>query len=529
MSEDKTKYLDDLKNMEGKKEGEFPEQGDDKYKTREMTLKEVTDRIELEKQKADAKEQPGMQEGKAAPPLDLPGEAAPAPPGEKGEKEDTGATADETVVMDTMTEKDLEDIPDEIALQTDEMKTVVMPDGQIPGFEDETAAHRPKSNLTQILAVVVVVLFAIMLYFMFKSKSGQTPEPAVTGEVTGGLADVQKGETAEPTETTETAGTGTAVKPADKEEAPPVYKLSDEIYHGEAPLTVKPGGAVFSEEQDPEIAAIADALKTRVKIIHGSKTNTRRDIKTTIINGSFQGFRVINTHQVKNNEVIRNETVVTTPRKSSVVTAGHILGSVKRTDYQKFLEDLTAAGLEVIKETLPEESIVRVQLRVINVSGKKVKPGFLIGTGSVGVIKLDMPVATMESELSKARLVLVPKKIDVGGKYYNTYKVLDNRDRPLFFVNEKDGKVWGIQVASNKFKTARGMGIGNSLAELRLYYLKNEQLEISATDKGAPFVSIAGEAGKFFLQGKGLNFGTQDYPDDLKISSILLGGSPYAE
>jgi hypothetical protein len=139
-----------------------------------------------------------------------------------------------------------------------------------------------------------------------------------------------------------------------------------------------------------------------------------------------------------------------------------------------------------------------------------------------------MPTKKMEALLSR-KYEVVAKRIADEDKYYDTYKVLGSGGQTLFFVIGRNGKVSGIQVVSEKYKTSRGLGIGNKLGEFKVCYLKNGKMTISSTLAGIPFASVEGIRAQFFLQGRGLNFATQVFPDDLKISDILVGSSPFVK
>ena len=87
----------------------------------------------------------------------------------------------------------------------------------------------------------------------------------------------------------------------------------------------------------------------------------------------------------------------------------------------------------------------------------------------------------LESVLPHNKYIVIEKEILHEDKFYDTYKVCDLQIKPLFFINAKENKVWGIQVVSDRFKTARGLGIGDTLAEFRINYLKNTDIKIGAT------------------------------------------------
>lgn len=498
MSDDKLKELQELENETGGKKSGDPGEGslsgrngDEEFQTRELSL----DELENLKQKM--------------------------------EKEKTGEIETSEPVQQELPFGDLKppgDIPEEGGDET-----VPSPVQQYPELEKFSAQARQSSMspLTRLLMVVVVVLLAVMVYFMFDKDD--VPTPAGTTDTTGRQPAMVTEDMQPPDEET-TTGTETETvrpAPAKTEAPPPVYPLPDDEFQGAAPMEVREEGPVLSETSDPEIAAIADAFKIRVEIVGGTKTTTRAGIETTVTSGNFQGFNIVNTFQQKGEEVIKNETVIITPSRGKVAIKENFLDSVKKTDYETFRQELETSGIEVIKKELPEEGVISVQLRVTELFGKPVNPEFLIGPGSVGAVKLNMPVDKMKSALPSGKYTVVDKRMLQDDTYYNTYKVLDRWNNPLFFVTEQAGKVWGIRVLSDKYKTAKGIGLGDTLNKFRIFYLKSGKVTASATPGGAPFISVEGEQAKFFLQGDGLNFEKQVFPGNLKVSDILLGGSPF--
>ena len=515
MSDDKLKELQDLENETGGKQsgdsGEGPPSGQssaEEFETRELTPEEIEKfRLKVVKDKTgEIKTSELIQQ-------DLPfGDSK--SPGENLEVE--GAAADEAALK----------VTDEIPPP---------PAAQYPELEKFSAAARPSSSpMTRTLLVVVLALLVIMLYFMFQKD--EVPPPAGTTG-TGETVQQQPAMVTEDLQTpdgetaAETGGETGMVTPGKVEPPPPVYELSTDEFRGTAPMEVRPEGPVISEAADPEIAAIADALKIRAAAIYGTNINSRAGVTTTVTSGKFQGFNIVNTYQEKgedvNKEVIKNETVVLTPSRGKILVKENFLDSVRQTDYDQFRKDLEASGLEVIKKDVPEEGIVSVQLRVTQVSEKPVNPEFLIGPDSVGVVKLDMPVDEMKSALSSGNFTVVDKRMLAEDTYYNTFKVLDRWNNPLFFATEKAGKVWGIRVLSEKFQTAKGVGMGDTLDKFRIFYLESGKMTVSVTPGGAPFLSVPGEQARFFLHGEGLDFEKQVFPGDLKVTDILLGGSPF--
>lgn len=517
MSNEEFKDLNDLekkvrKKTPGKKKASPPDVN--KYETQELMPEEIAEVIKLEKEKRD-------NEVKKTSSLNNE-EEKPAEKIQEGNGEDlkTLEQAGELLEEDTSIEQTT-DI-DENA-QKEEGGT-----DQIPGpeFEIPKIVRPPSITLTQKLMIVVVILLIIMFYFMLKPR----PEPTASKE-----SAEKKGEIAAITKksdivTEEIQRPDTSlIKTVKKEKKNPVYELSDDMFRGTAPLNVSEKGPVLSEENDPEIAAIGDALKIRVGIIHGSKTITRRGIETKITSGTFQGFRITHTLQRKDGQMIKNDIAIVTPLRGRVLINGGILDSVRNTNYEKFHRELEASSLEVIKDTLQEEGIIVVQLRVTELKGRPVKPEFFIGNSNVGKVKLGMPIEMMKSVLPSSKYMFVERKILHDDDYYDTYKVYDHQRKSLFFVNEKDEKVWGIQIVSERFKTDKKLGIGNKLIEFRIHYCKIKKIEISSTAEGMPFVSIEGVNGKFFLEGKGIDFKNKVFPDNTKIGYILIGNSPFIE
>jgi len=513
-----------------------PTQDTGDYETKELSMEELAKRMELEKKR-------NMKADLAQADITRPMTAVKIPEPKKKEEEKPGEKLPEPSDVDLRTQR----VPDELPVKKEDMEiehkplkklkeTGSMPVDTLPELEDEISVpepvRTPTSSLTRVLLMIMAVLLIILFYFMF--KRGETPPVMDQSEETGTTEVTKKPETSfeeiQPAETdTDTVMDITAIRPAEKKKEPILYKLSNELFQGTAPLKVKEKGPVISEENDPEIAAIGDALRIRVETILGSKTRTRRGIETKTTSGKFHGFKVSNTFQRKGDQVIRNETSLVTPSRGWVMIKGNILDAIRKTDYEKFHRELEVAGIEVIKTPVTDEGIINVQLRVTKLFGRPVKPGFLIGSSSVGGVKLGMPIKMLESVLPHNKYIVIEKEILHEDKFYDTYKVCDLQIKPLFFINAKENKVWGIQVVSDRFKTARGLGIGDTLAEFRINYLKNTDIKIGATPGGIPFVSIDEVTGMFLLQEKGINFVTQVFPNDAEITYVLLGGSPFIE
>ena len=292
--------------------------------------------------------------------------------------------------------------------------------------------------------------------------------------------------------------------------------LTDEPFAGQAPLAVKAGGPIIAPDIDPQLAALADALRIRVQIMQGSQALVRGNSATRTTKGDFRGFRVSAVEKSENGTVVAEETRVESPKKALIKTVNHVLETVQKTDFPGFLSEIRNAGLEFSPAPVPAgTNIFRAQIRPLTDWGKPVAGERLISGKSVGHIALGMPVDRMKNQLLAAYIVL-KRKVLINDVYYDVYKILDQGNEPLLYVYEKDGRVWGISIISDAFKTARGIGIGNSLEQMRINY---PIIKLAYSEKRTPFVQVDDVAGIFIVQGEG----------EKKIISILVGESPEFE
>jgi uncharacterized integral membrane protein len=292
--------------------------------------------------------------------------------------------------------------------------------------------------------------------------------------------------------------------------------LTDEPFAGQAPLVAKADVPIIAPEIDPQLAALADALRIRVRVMQGSQSLVRGNTTLRTIKGEFRGFRVNSLEKLENGMVVSDEIRVETPKKGVIKTVGHVLEAVQKTDFPGFISEMRNAGMEFSPAPVPAgENIFRGQIRVLASWRKTVADELLISGKNVGPITLGMPVDQMNNQLLAAYIIL-KRKVLVNDKYYDVYKVLDRTNEPLLYVYEKDRRVWGISIISAAFKTEKGIGIGNSLDQMRIHY---PVVKLSYSEKKTPFVQVEAVAGIFIIQGDG----------EKKIISILVGDSPEFE
>jgi len=302
--------------------------------------------------------------------------------------------------------------------------------------------------------------------------------------------------------------------------------LTDDIFAGQAPRLFKTDGPVISQDSDPQLAALAEAFKNRLEMAQGSQWIVRGTMRTRVIKGAFFGFTVNAIERTEDQKAAFSEITIMTPKRGIIKTVNHILASVKETDFPRFGNEIQAAGLDFFMLPAPaDEKTVRMQLRPTRFSGKPIAGELLITGKSVGKIMLGMPISGMEKLFIESHIVL-KRKILVKDTYFDVYKILDKSNEPLFYVYENKGRIWGISLISDIFKTEKGIGIGSSLGLMRISY---PFIKLGYSEKMTPVVQLEGVAGLFIIQGDGINFSKKVFPNENRVISILVGESPEFE
>ena len=372
----------------------------------------------------------------------------------------------------------------------------------------EKAKKKPPQSKTLIFGAVAAVIMIVLIYLLVKTKSSDTSSsPAKEGS------------------SVESISKKPQLYEDEKNSEQKIWELSNEVFQGSSPMKVKESGPVFSEKKDPEIVAIAKAFKIRVEILKGTRTRKLRGMISQISEGNFQDFYIKSTHTKRQDKVIKDEIILTTPSKGIITIRKNLLFSVKKTDYQKFHQDLKDSGIEVISHPNQENKMINVQMNIIKYNGKRIEDTFLINQKRVGTIEIGMPIEMIESVLPP-NYIIFKRDIWHNNKSYNVYKIFDENRNSLFFVYSQEKKVWGIQVVSNRFRTKRGIGLDNTLGDFLIYYSK---IKISTTATGAPYAFIKKPNVKFFLQSNEIDFENEIFPNQATIIWILLGDSPYLE
>jgi hypothetical protein len=300
--------------------------------------------------------------------------------------------------------------------------------------------------------------------------------------------------------------------------------LTDDALAGQAPVSIKANGPVLSQDIDPQMAALADAFKKRLDALQGSQMAVRGNVRTRITKGEFHGFKISAIEKIDDPYVGSSEITVMTPKRGVIKTVDHVLEIAKDTDLSRLGAEISDAGLEFIPLPATGKN-VNIQLRSLRFFGKPIPGELLISGKNIGRISLGMSVAQMEKLFIESHIVL-KRKILVNDAYFDVYKILDQSNEPLFYVYENKGKIWGISLISDIFKTEKGIGIGSNLGAMRVNY---PQIKLSHSEKKTPFVQLQGISGLFIIQGDGIDFEKKVFPNENKIISILIGNSPEFE
>lgn len=519
MSEDKLKDLSDLENRLGRPVGKkaLNEEADD-FKTREMNLEEISQKIRMEREKATL-----QHESLSPEPTE--------PASEDWEKKIMEATELlEPAPRETATAiaAEAEEIDAEEPLMTTPGDFPEAPAVSTTStYGRRTSEPKVIGSSFRIIMIVGVVLLAIMIFFIFKPKPQKGEEPKTPLAAAGEQATPEDSSSGPETpEVGEEPEISTSVPAVSVKKQIPVYTLSPEDFQGKAPILAKEGGPVLGVKEDAEIAAFCDALKQRGAMIVGAKVQRGKDIVTTTISAEFSGFRVVATRQEKGEQTIRDEISVTLPHRGRFLTRESVLVSAAGVQYDKFLTDLAAAGVTLSKTELAQEGVMTVQLQFSK--SASVPPAFLLNGDAAGLLPLGSSTDTLKRIYPDKSFNVLDKRVmnDENDEFYDTFKISDTRDESLCFVIMEKGKAIGVQILNPRYKTAKGAGLGDTLDKLRGLHSEGG-IQITITPGGAVYASIAGGGLKFFLEHADLNFRLQNFPGAAKITSIILGESPF--
>ncbi len=379
-----------------------------------------------------------------------------------------------------------------------------------PPVPDYLAKHQRKQRKSKgpvivLLFFFIIAVVAVAYYFYSRSQNNQSDIPATSLKT---QSDQQQ-----------SPASDAATKEAAQQPAQPLVELNVDDLLGISPLNIAEKGAIFSDQMDPEAVAIAKAFKNRIKMYQREQTRTSRRATTKTISGKLRGFTIRSVLTYKKDKLEKNQLTVITPSRGSLVIENDILISAKKTDYERFFRDLRRAGIQVLRKGDPNQSgDFRVQLTLTPLPNQTVADGFVIAFNRAGPVELGMR-ATQLDRIVPPRYNIVRKKILIDDQYVNIHKVFNEQNKALLLLSVTENRIKTVQIIDSAFKTSQGIGVGNSLADLKLNHLN---LQMGKTTENVIFAVIKGMNAKFMLSGSGGDFENQVFPNTLKITSIVL-------
>lgn len=148
----------------------------------------------------------------------------------------------------------------------------------------------------------------------------------------------------------------------------------------------------------------------------------------------------------------------------------------------------------------------------------------VIESDGVDNVKIGMDVSEFLENKSKIYNVK-EKKVNFEGDVYLVFNVYENSEL-IYMVepDEPDKKVWRIQVYGKKFKTDIGIGVGNTLEDLKEKYTITE----ISTEEGNLIVFVEGIDVGFSLNTSEIptewwdKRNMEDLQNNLKIELIII-------
>lgn len=150
----------------------------------------------------------------------------------------------------------------------------------------------------------------------------------------------------------------------------------------------------------------------------------------------------------------------------------------------------------------------------------------IIDSGSIGEIKIGMTINDF-LKISNAKEIVKKEKIQLEGDSYDIYNIYRN-NKIVYAVEpncEKECKVWRIWIYGKVFKTKEGIGVGNTLADLKKKYLIKE---LSTEGEGRVAIFVKEVNITFFLDSSKIpenwwsNQSVNTLSENLEITSIII-------
>ncbi len=464
----------------------------------------------------------------------------------KNEQEDLDKTTlintNELNIPETKPEKpenlELADMDSTQAISID--KTMTMKSAQLEDFEppkkevqfnQEMNFPKPKkkASLTPWIIIAIIIIIAAILFSIIGKGKEVTKENKnistinTTEKVTDEIInekEIQNKDIVQ-TDAADTVIEKQNVKPdlLNKVKLIESISLTNENLSGESQKILSKKGAILSEENDPKLVAIVDALIKRLEITKGVKTSTRRGVLSKRWRGTYRGYKIDAQRKEKKGKVILNKILLTTPSRGIASINNGVLKSVKKLTYDKFIEELINNGISISEDKQLDENNVLVNLSILPPKNALSKKDFLLSASGIFGIKGGDGIESITLHLP-AGFRVIKKSIEISEDItYNIHKVHNKQFHPLFFVKEWDERIAKVEIISTRFKTKEGIGVNSSLGLLRIYF---PNLKISKTTDNMVIIKHEEIGGYFILDSTIEDFTNLNFKDSAKIIKIIL-------
>lgn len=150
---------------------------------------------------------------------------------------------------------------------------------------------------------------------------------------------------------------------------------------------------------------------------------------------------------------------------------------------------------------------------------------FVIAQGRVGNIKVGMPVQDMRQQVSAA-LSIADTMLQQEGRESTAYHLRPKGERHGLLIEQqcqKNCRVWRINVNSQEFKTAKGIGVGSKYDEVQQLYpishiSQEEGQLIAVSEKAGISFILSSTAGSIPDQ----TLTPSDIPANTIVKSLLV-------
>src|SRR3990167_1458366 len=147
-----------------------------------------------------------------------------------------------------------------------------------------------------------------------------------------------------------------------------------------------------------------------------------------------------------------------------------------------------------------------------------------ISNGRLGSIKVGESISSIykvfNKDMTRKTDLLLEGDPSPAIEVFLSKKEKNERSPALVFEEHPEGKIWRINVLTNKFKTKDGLGIGSRLGDLKKFY----KGKIVTGEGNIVFVSSS-TAQSFLLNYDELKYlKSKKVPNSVKVKSILILG-----